>query len=118
MLSRNAQLYDSFAAVIDSIAVDPDPAVRLSTLRRICKEGLRTAFAERNRSAYDLRLRMTREEASRATGIHPIVIDRWARKHMKPGMQRMMTMRKADLSMAVDMSEDARFPSQCPANED
>lgn len=116
MARRYSEFYDLFVNLIDSIVHDADPVDRLMALRLITRDGHRILIQERNRAAYDLRVKMTADEAARVSGIPRKHLNSWAARH--PGPEKLKRKNRSSIPVGVNMSEDAGFPSPYPSNKE
>ena len=78
MSSRYESFYDQAQAVIDSVAHEKDPAVRLQYVQRMLFDLPQLLRKQRDRAAYELRLSHSGEAAANASGMDRHQIEYWS----------------------------------------
>ncbi len=113
MSARYSDFFDSFRSLVDSIAHDSDEIERLKAISRLLTESRSLLVRERDRAAYDLRVRLTSVEAEQRTGISRVYTDTWARRHQKnTGAPPILRKARKDMKHAADLSDGS---SQTPS---
>ena len=115
MAARYGDFYQQMMSLLDSVSHDSDPLARLANLQQLNKDFRRTILARRDEAAYDLRMKYSCEDAEALSGVSRRHIDywaqRWRRSRALPALKRIS---RVDLSGAIDLTGDRRFPFTRP----
>lgn len=99
------KFYEQMQHLVDSINHDSDSSQRLANLQQLYKDSLTLLLRSRDEAAYELRSKVSSENAEQLSGISRKYVDYWARRWMKKNrLPRLKQRRTVDLSNAIDLS--------------
>lgn len=111
-MSTYRQFHDAMMHVVEEVTREPDEANRLRWIRDLLLDAQTELIRQRNAAAYDLRVRMTSDNAEQATGISRDKIADWVDAHRdRTGAPAVPRHYRQDLSGARNLSAGGRFPS-------
>jgi hypothetical protein len=103
-MSTYRQYHEALMHMIDEVALESDPADRLRWTRDLLLDAQAALIRQRDAAAYDLRLRMTSDNAERASGISKDRIADWMHAHRDRTGAPAVPRFRQDLSGAKDLS--------------
>jgi hypothetical protein len=80
---KSVQVFDLLTRLVDTINLEPDPAIRLSSFMYLADKYREMVLPERDRAAYDARARYAAADAADISGSDIIDIYRWAGEHRR-----------------------------------
>jgi hypothetical protein len=102
---QHSDVHVSITALLDLIASEPDPAVRLVLLHRSLRDVRRDLSIARNETAWLARQAYSTVDLERATGVNHGTISDWVKAHIaRTGAARPLSRRRIDLSLAHDLT--------------
>lgn len=102
---KSTTVYDLLTSLIDTINLEPDPAIRLASFMYLSEKYRELVIPERDKAAYDARLRYAAEDVARITGSDKQDIYYWTKRHCeRTGAERINRRELADVSGAIDLS--------------
>lgn len=113
-MSTYAQYREAMLNVIDGINREPNEAQRLRWMRDLLEEARHEMVRQRNAAAYDLRCKVTGENAEMFTGISRDKIDVWVDAHRNRTGAGPIPRTRRDLTVTMNLSAGVGFPSQPP----
>jgi len=113
-MSTYNQYRDAMMNVIDGVVREPNEVERLRWTRDLLLEAQSEMTRQRNAAAYDLRLRMTADNAEKATGISRDKISNWVDAHRDRTGAGPIPRSQIDMSGVRNLSAELGFPSQPP----
>lgn len=102
---QHSDVHVSITALLDLIASEPDPAVRLTLIHRSLRDVQQQLSAARNETAWLARQSYSTVDLEKATGVNHGTISDWVKMHMRrTGAPRPVSRRRADLALAHDLT--------------
>lgn len=102
---KSTTVYDSLTSLIDTINLEPDPAIRLASFTYLAEKYRELVIPERDKAAYEARTRYAASDVSRITGSDKQDIYYWTKRHCeRTGEPRINRREIADVSDAIDLS--------------
>jgi hypothetical protein len=100
----NVALHDLITTIVDSIELDPDPANRLAAYRFLDQQIEQRIVPERDKAAYEARVRFPAHVIADRTGADPSSIYYWADRHrLRTGAGRVSRRARPDLDEAREI---------------
>lgn len=101
---NDASVRDATRLLLDLIASEPDPAVRLTLITRTLRDIRKDLTTARNEAAWEARQDYSTLDLERVTGVNHGAIHEWVKAHQRAtGAPTPVSRRRRELSQAHDL---------------
>jgi hypothetical protein len=106
MRIKSTTVYDGLTTLIDTINLEPDPAIRLASFMYLSEKYRELVIPERDKAAYDARVKYAAADVARISGSDKQDVYYWTKRHCeRTGAERINRREIADVSDAIDLTK-------------
>jgi hypothetical protein len=105
-VTRPSAVYDGLRTIIDTIEMDPDPAVRLAAFMYLAEKYRETVIPARDKAAYQARALYSADDVATIARCTTQDVYYWCERHIdSTGAPRLGRNARVDISNVIDITK-------------